>query len=187
MMNRRLLVLLSCLIAGCVAPGDRRPDWPWPEPPGPAELPAPPGGEVAPGVPDPRGSQPAVQPTPRAYATSPAQESGPAVLSLLDEAEGAAARGELDQAAAILERAQRIEPRNPWVWQRLAQVRLTQGQSELAEQLALRSNSLARGNPYVLATNWGVIAEARARRGDLAGERQARAEQQRALSQTGSR
>ena len=46
-------------------------------------------------------------------------------------------------AAASIERALRIEPRNPRLWQELARVRLKQGQYAQAENVAARSNSWA--------------------------------------------
>jgi len=43
-----------------------------------------------------------------------------------------------------------------------------------AEHKAQRSNSFARGNPWIEVENWRLIAAARQERGDLAGARQAR-------------
>ena len=84
-----------------------------------------------------------------------------------------AAAGRMDEAGANLERALRIEPRNPVLWQELARVRLHQGQYRQAENLAAKSNALAGGNRYLQAENWRVIGEARNRRGDLEGARAA--------------
>ncbi len=178
-MSRTIPILCLILpLAACVMPGERRPDWPYPEPPSP--YPEQPSGDILPGVPDPRPTQPPAPGGAASWPSDASQDSGPAVMSLIDEADAAAARGEFDQAAAILERAQRIEPRNPWIWQRLAQLRLMQGQYSQAESLAERSNSLSRGNPWLRSTNWGLIAEARSRRGDHAGAEQAREQQRRA-------
>ena len=58
-----------------------------------------------------------------------------------------------------------------------ATVRLAEGESLEAEQLAAKSNSLAAGNRSLQARNWELIAQARHYRGDPAG---ARAAEQRA-------
>jgi len=74
--------------------------------------------------------------------------------------------GDPGRAAASLERALTIEPRNPWLWFRLAQVRLEQGRLEQAVSLALKSNTLAGGRPRLRADNWSLIAVIRERQGD---------------------
>jgi predicted Zn-dependent protease len=99
------------------------------------------------------------------------------VVALLDRAEKQANTGDLDAAAVTLERAIRIDPRNPVLWHHLATVRLAEGESLEAEQLAAKSNSLAAGNRSLQARNWELIAQARHYRGDPAG---ARAAEQRA-------
>ncbi|MCA1852611.1 MAG: tetratricopeptide repeat protein [Beggiatoa sp.] len=76
----------------------------------------------------------------------------------------------------LLERAIRIEPRNPWLWHRLAVLRLQEGQHALAIELAKRSNVLARGNRRLLAGNWLVIGKARAALRDVEGAARARAQ-----------
>lgn len=99
--------------------------------------------------------------------------AGPAVLSLYRKAQEARASGHPDQAEALLERAQRIEPRNPFTWQALAGTKLELKQPDQAEEFANRSNDLSRGNPYVQSGNWRLIATARQMRGDSGGSIQA--------------
>ena len=106
-------------------------------------------------------------------AAPPEPSSNTAVQTLLNKARGQAAAGRMDAAGADLERALRIEPRNPLLWQELARVRLDQGQYRQAENLAAKSNALAGGNRYLQADNWRIIGEARNRRGDLEGARAA--------------
>jgi predicted Zn-dependent protease len=100
------------------------------------------------------------------------------VVALLGQAEKQANSGDLDAAAASLERAIRIEPRNPLLWYHLATVRLAQQEAAQAEQLAVKSNSLAAGNRLQQSRNWRLIAKARQALGDRAGaqaaERRAR-------------
>ncbi len=81
----------------------------------------------------------------------------PAVVALLDRAKSLASQGEGEQAAATLERALRIEPRNPWLWHRLAVLRLQQGEWQQAIELATKSNTLSNDHPPLLMGNWKVI------------------------------
>lgn len=99
--------------------------------------------------------------------------SSPAVMSLLGSADTLAKAGHMDAAASTLERALDIESRNPFVYQRLAAVRLAQSQAGQAEQMAMKSNSLAGDNPFVKASNWRLIAAARRADGDSGGASQA--------------
>lgn len=108
------------------------------------------------------------------YARSAEEVSGPAVINLLDRARGDLAAGRVEQAVASLETALQIERRNPFVWQQLAAAHLRRHQPEDAEIVAQRSNSFARGNPYIEVENWRLIAAARSARGDRAGAEQAR-------------
>jgi tetratricopeptide (TPR) repeat protein len=104
----------------------------------------------------------------------PATEDRPvsdnsAVVALMDNARADTAAGKPDSAVASLERALRIEPRNPRLWQELARLRLQQGQYQQAEGMATRSNSWAGDNKILRAENWRLIGEARLKRGDHQG------------------
>lgn len=105
--------------------------------------------------------------------TAPAPVENLAVASLMDDARADLAAGRLARAGASLERALRIDPRNPRLWQELARVRLKQGDYAQAESVAARSNSWARGDEQLRAENWRLIAQAREARGDVAGARAA--------------
>lgn len=98
----------------------------------------------------------------------------PPVLALLSTAQQQQNQGDLNGAAASLERAQRIAPREPQVLYRLAEVRLAQGDAQQAEQIAQRGLSLSSGRPALQAGLWDLIAETREKRGDAAGAAQAR-------------
>jgi len=114
-------------------------------------------------------SEPASVPVP----APPAVIENPAVASLMVGARADTAAGRLTNAAASLERALRLEPRNPRLWQELARVRLLQGDYAQAESVAARSNSWAGGDSRLRAENWRLIAQAREARGDAAGARAA--------------
>ena len=103
----------------------------------------------------------------------PGTSQNTAVKELVSSAEKQVSSGELDQASASLERALRIEPRNPALWQELAKVRLNQGLYLQAENLAAKSNSLSGDNRRLRKKNWQLIAEARFQRGDSKGAQSA--------------
>jgi len=121
--------------------------------------------------------EPARPVTPGGIQAQPARPtvttSSPAVVALLGQAENQANTGNLEAAAASLERAIRIEPRNPLLWYHLATVKLAQQEAAQAEQLAVKSNSLAAGNRMQQSRNWRLIGRARQALGDGTGARAA--------------
>jgi predicted Zn-dependent protease len=133
------------LLAGCAGVA----------PPAPSEVQQP--GEAA-----------AIEPVPKS-----AMSENKAVIALLDRAQTDNSSGQREAAGASLERALRIEPRNPWLWLELAQVRLAQGQYAQAITLARKSNSFAGHQFRAQAENWQVIGKARVAQGDSAGAEQA--------------
>ena len=78
---------------------------------------------------------------------------------LIETASQQYADGQLDQAAATLERALHIQPNNPATLHYLGVLRLQQGQYEQAETLALRSN-LRVGNNHALRSRNLQLIEA---------------------------
>src|SRR5713226_6905200 len=105
-------------------------------------------------------------------APAPVPEQAPAsrtehlaIAGLLDGARADAASGRLANAAASLERALRIEPRNPRLWHELAGVRLKQGDYAQAESLAARSNTWVGNDSELRAANVRLIAQARTAQG----------------------
>jgi predicted Zn-dependent protease len=139
----RSLIVLAAVLAGCATAPEPSPE---PFPPGPV-------------------AEPPATPAPRSENV--------AVAGLMQSARGDVAAGRLPNAAASLERALRIEPRNPRLWQELARVRLKQGQYAQAESVAARSNSWAGSDNALRAENWRLIAQAREARGDADGARAA--------------
>src|SRR5256885_8464685 len=95
MATKRQLLVFAAFLAGCATA-------PPPAPPTSAPVP-PPGAEAVP-VPPP--------PSPPPAPAQPPRESV-AVAGLMDSARNDAAAGRLTNAAASLERALRIRPRNP--------------------------------------------------------------------------
>jgi hypothetical protein len=92
----------------------------------------------------------------------------PAASKLAGQAEQQRQAGDFAGAAASLERSLRIAPREAYLWNRLARVRLEQGQAAQAGNLASRANDLAGGKEDIKRDNWRIIAESKRRSGDLA-------------------
>jgi Tfp pilus assembly protein PilF len=116
---------------------------------------------------------PVEQAAPPPVEQPPAPKENVAIAGLMESARADAAAGRLSNAAASLERALRIEPRNPRLWQELARVRLQQGDYLQAEGLAQRSNTWGGADNRLRAENWRLIAESRRARGDADGARKA--------------
>src|SRR5688500_14837612 len=141
--QRVLTPFLVVLVAGCATTPEPS------TPPGPAPAPAP----EAQQLPAP---PPERVPPPRAETT--------AVAGLMDSARTDTAAGRLPNAAATLERALRIEPRNARLWHELAQVRFRQRDYAQAESLAARSNTLAGNDAELRTANQRLIDDARGAR-----------------------
>jgi len=103
----------------------------------------------------------------------PMPQLAPAVGALASQAERQRQMGDYVGAAATLERALRIEPREAFLYNRLARVRMEQGSYAQAGNFAQRSNSLAKDQPQLKQDNWGMIAVARRVTGDAAGAAEA--------------
>ncbi|WP_296233076.1 tetratricopeptide repeat protein [Pseudomonas sp. UBA4617] len=83
---------------------------------------------------------------------------------LIETASQQYAEGQLDQAAATLERALHIQPNNPATLHYLGVLRLQQGQYEQAETLALRSNLRVGANHALRNRNLQLIEAAHSAR-----------------------
>jgi tetratricopeptide (TPR) repeat protein len=130
-----------------------------PPPPSGSAQPAP--GTPAPGTP---GATPAPAEPPSA---PPARQFrlGAASASLVSQAHAQAAGGDYPQAAATLERAQRIEPDNPLLWIELGRVRLSENNPAQADAMGRKALSLATGDAAAQASAWRLIADALRARG----------------------
>lgn len=122
-----------------------------------------------------QGAVPNANVTTSGGATASPPQGSPAVVALLSSADAREQAGSYDQAAATLERALRLEPRNAMLWHRLARLRLKQGLWRNAADMAAKSNALAGGDAELQSWNWAVIAEAKERLGDSLGAQEARA------------
>jgi len=99
----------------------------------------------------------------------------PVVGALVSAANQNSSAGDLDSAAASIERAIRIEPRNATLFYKLAVLRLQQSKPNLAEDLAKKSALLASTNNTLKKHCWLLIAHAREVQQNFAGAKEARA------------
>ncbi|MEX0729436.1 MAG: hypothetical protein WED00_07385 [Aquisalimonadaceae bacterium] len=104
-----------------------------------------------------------------------ADRAAPAVVALLDQADTASADGEHGRAAALLERALRIDSTNPVLWHNLAVVRYRETNYAQAESMAMRSNRYADGRRELMMRNWQLIAVSRELSGNSKGAEEAKA------------
>ena len=108
-----------------------------------------------------------IKPTPQAATSN-------VVVALLSDADMSYQQGNFDDSVATIERALHIEPRNPLLLYKLAVIRLQQGQPDLAENLAKKSELLAEGNAQLKKKNWLLIAKAREQKNNQQGANAAR-------------
>lgn len=93
----------------------------------------------------------------------------PAVKTLLADASEAENRGQYDEAAVLLERALRIQPRDPELLQQMAEVQVHKKDYEQALSFAVRSYDSGPRVGEICARNWRTISLARNHLGDNTG------------------
>ena len=101
----------------------------------------------------PEGQEQNVSPAPQ-ISSKPTSGT---VLALLSQAKTEERAGNSERAAAVLERALRIEPRNAQLWYRLALLRLQQGKLSMARSLAAKSTALAPNDRLLKSQNQTII------------------------------
>ena len=97
----------------------------------------------------------------------------PAVKELLADAGAAEATGNYGQAATLLERALRIQPRDPEILQSLAEVQLHMQDYSQALNFATRSYDIGPRVGEICSRNWRTISVSREHLDDHAGSAQA--------------
>jgi len=98
----------------------------------------------------------------------------PAVVALMSESERNSQAGDLESAVAVLERALRIDPRNPTLTYKLAELRVKQSKPRLAEDLARKAALLAAGDIELKRKSWLLISEARRMQQNYHGAKEAK-------------
>lgn len=158
-----LLALAALLAAGCVG----APPVMQPEPQSRSASVAAPRAarpiSAAPATPPAQAAPP--QPVP-APAQAPRRfQLGPAAAALVGEAREEAANGNAQLALSTVERALRIEPRNPRLWILLGQAHEGAGQYELAGSMGRKALQLAAGDPDLQSRAWRLIGDSLRARG----------------------
>jgi tetratricopeptide (TPR) repeat protein len=85
----------------------------------------------------------------------------PAVKQLTAQAKDAEHAGNLDEASALLERALRIEPRDPQLLQHMAEIKLQKEDYQQALNFAVRSYDIGPRVGEICSRNWRTISVAR--------------------------
>lgn len=102
-----------------------------------------------------------VEPQPPLARTAP--PVGAATQALLTQSRVHQAAGRYEQAAASIERALRIEPRQPLLWLELGNIRLKEGDFAQAEGMGRKALSLSAGDAALTARAEQLIATAKRR------------------------
>jgi len=98
----------------------------------------------------------------------------PAILALVNQADKSSKAGDLESAVATIERALRIDSRNPALTYKLARLRLKQSKPRLAEDLAKKAALLAVNDPQIKKQSWLLISEARKQQKNYYGAKEAK-------------
>ncbi len=153
------VLLAALLAAGCVPPDMGQPQ-PSTRTPVPSTSPPPTVAVIRP-VPDIEAVPPApAEPLPPPRTAPPVSSASQALLT---QSRGHQAAGRYEQAAASIERALRIEPRQPVLWLELGNIRLKEGDFAQAESLGRKALSLATGDAALTAKAEQLIATAKRR------------------------
>ena len=164
--------MLLAAVAGCAAPPFKT------EPPTGADDPAvdhrarpaiptvpPPGAATEPVI-----EAPAPTPLPKERPKVAPATLSPASRALVTQAQAQRKKGDLPGATVSLERALRIEPRNPLLWIEMGRLRMDQRNFPQAEAMGRKALSMAIGDDRTQSQAWLLIADAlRARGRNLGG------------------
>jgi len=99
----------------------------------------------------------------------------PAVKQLTAQAREAERTGDLDRAGSYLERALRIQPRDPQLLQHMAEIKLQEQDYQQALSFAVRSYEIGPRVGEICSRNWRTIGVAREHLNDINGAREAEA------------
>ncbi|EPJ47883.1 MAG: hypothetical protein OFPI_31500 [Osedax symbiont Rs2] len=97
----------------------------------------------------------------------------PATIALLNTANYQVNSGSLRAAQASLERALRISPKDPEVYQSLGEVHRQLAEFSQAEQMVLKGITVAAGQSVKLRRLWSALAKIRSQAGDAVGANKA--------------
>ena len=99
----------------------------------------------------------------------------PAVKELTAQAVVAERAGELDKASGYLERALRIQPKDPQLLQHMAEIELQKEDYQQAMNFAVRSYDIGPRVGEICSRNWRTISVAKEHLNDISGANDAEA------------
>ena len=108
---------------------------------------------------------PAPTPLPKERPKVAPATLSPASRALVTQAQAQRKRGDLPGATVSLERALRIEPRNPLIWIEMGQLRMDQRNYPQAEAMARKALSMAIGDDRTQSQAWQLVADSLRARG----------------------
>ncbi len=135
-----------------------------PPPPAAVSIPMPDRAEIT-VVPEPVEINKAIVPVSPAIIET--RQQNDAVIALLNSAEAAQQQGDFKSAQTTLQRAQRIAPRDPHVYYKLAVTHRNLEDYKMAEQVALKGVSIVQGQREQLRKFWLLIADIRMQAGNI--------------------
>ena len=96
---------------------------------------------------------------PRERPRVPPATLSPASRSLVTQAQAQRRKGDLPGATVSLERALRIEPKNPLLWLEMGRLRMDQRNYPQAENMARKALSMSVGDDSTQSAAWRLIAD----------------------------
>jgi Flp pilus assembly protein TadD len=162
-------IVVACALAGLA--GCASEPFKAGSPSGTTPPPSSPGrGPTIPEVTGPATTEPDIQALPPAPLPKERPKVAPATLSpaskaLVSQAQTQRKKGDLPGAAASLDRALRIEPRNPLLWIEMGRLRMDQRNYPQAEAMGRKALSMSIGDGKTQSSAWVLIAESLRARG----------------------
>lgn len=108
---------------------------------------------------------PAPAQLPRERPRTPPATLSPASRALVSQAEAQRKKGDLPGATVSLERALRIEPRNPLLWIEMGRLRMDQRNFVQAENMGRKAMAMAVGDDASQSAAWQLIGDSYKARG----------------------
>ena len=108
---------------------------------------------------------PAPTPLPKERPRVAPATLSPASRALVTQAQTQRKKGDLPGASVSLDRALRIEPRNPLLWIEMGRLRMDQRNFPQAEAMGRKALSMAIGDDRTQSQAWLLIADALRARG----------------------
>jgi hypothetical protein len=118
-----------------------------------------------PGTTEPVIEAPTPTPVPKERPRVAPASLSPASKALVTQAQAQREKGDLPGATVSLERALRIEPRNPLLWIEMGRLRMDQRNYPQAEAMGRKALAMAIGDSRTQSSAWVLISDALRARG----------------------